>query len=325
VGPLDPALAQVRCAVRAELCDVAPDSLVLVACSGGTDSMALVQAAAFVVPRLGLRAGLLTVDHGLHQGSAAVAAAVRAWGEGLGLHPCLSVVVSVGTAGGPEAAARTARHAAYLRAVQATGAAAVLLAHHRDDQAEQVLLGVARGSGTRALSGMPRRRGPVRRPLLHLPRTTLAASLQVPAIWEDPSNREPSLARARARHLLLPAWERELGPGIAAALARGAELCRDDADLLDELAAEALPGCTDASGALLVAELVALPRALRTRVLRAAALRATGGSLGAHQTEALQALVLDWHGQGPVALPHGGSARRDRERIVFTGVGGSAP
>ena len=176
------AVAEVRSAVRACLADLTAGDLVLVACSGGADSLALAAAAAFAAPRLGLRAGGVTVDHGLQPGSAERAREVTALLSGLGLNPVQSRAVTVPpSAAGPEAAARQARYAALDEAAAEYGAAAillghtlddqaetVLLGHTLDDQAETVLLGLARGSGGRSLAGMPPRRGVFRRPLLGL-------------------------------------------------------------------------------------------------------------------------------------------------------------
>ncbi|WP_399552605.1 tRNA lysidine(34) synthetase TilS [Streptomyces sp. YIM 98790] len=133
----------------------APSPLILAACSGGADSMALASALAFEAPRLGLRAGGITVDHGLQDGSAERAREVADRMTAMGLDPVGIAAVTVGRAGGPEAAARTARYAALDRAAERHGAVAVLLGHTRDDQAETVLLGLARGSGIRSLAGMP--------------------------------------------------------------------------------------------------------------------------------------------------------------------------
>ena len=127
----------------------------LAACSGGPDSLALAAALAFVAPRAGLRAGAVTVDHGLQQGSADRAAEVSAVLRGLGLDPVHAVTVTVTGPGGPEGAARAARYTALEKAAADLGACAVLLGHTLDDQAETVLLGLARGSGPRSLAGMP--------------------------------------------------------------------------------------------------------------------------------------------------------------------------
>ncbi|MBG0814496.1 tRNA lysidine(34) synthetase TilS [Planomonospora sp. ID82291] len=238
MGP-HPAVADVRRAVRLALADLEPGDLVLAACSGGADSLALAAGLAFAAPRAGLRAGLLTVDHGLQSGSARQAAEVA--GLPLGLDPVEVLTVTVGTSGGPENAAREARYAALSEAAGRLGAAAVLLGHTRDDQAETVLLRLARGSGTRSLAGMPARTGVYRRPLLELGRrTTVAACAALGLVpWEDPHNRDGRYARVRVRTRLLPALEDELGPGVAEALARTAVLCRDDADALDAWAEEA--------------------------------------------------------------------------------------
>jgi len=171
------AVAEVRHAVRTCLSDLTAGDLVLVACSGGADSLALAAAAAFVAPRLGLRAGGVTVDHGLQPGSAERAGEVTALLSALGLDPAQSRAVTVpASAAGPEAAARQARYAALDEAAHEHDAVAVLLGHTLDDQAETVLLGLARGSGGRSLAGMPARRGQYRRPLLALRRTAIGAS-----------------------------------------------------------------------------------------------------------------------------------------------------
>ena len=241
MGP-PPEVAEVRRAVRRCLEEFAGGDLVLAACSGGADSLALAAALAHEGPRCGLRAGGVTVDHGLQAGSAAVASEVTRVLTGLGLEPvvCLRVGVSREPGhGGPEASARTARYAALADAAHRTGAAAVLLAHSRDDQAESVLLGLARGSGPRSLAGMPECRGAYRRPLLGVGRATLRAACAALGLqpWDDPQNADPAFARARVRHQALPALEAALGPGVAEALARSARQFRADAELLDDLAA----------------------------------------------------------------------------------------
>ncbi len=241
MGP-HPAVAAVRGGVRAGLAGLAPGDLVLAACSGGADSLALAAALAHEAPRLGLRGGGVTVDHGLQDGSADRAAQVAALLGRLGLDPVRIATVTVASGpgrGGPEAAARTARYAALEQVAEQTGAAAVLLAHSRDDQAETVLLGLARGSGARALAGMPAQRGRLRRPLLGLSRAALREACQALQLepWDDPHNFDPSYARARVRHQALPALEAALGPGIAEALARSAAQLSADCAALDAIAA----------------------------------------------------------------------------------------
>ena len=305
MGPA-PAVATVRSAVRAAL----TDRPVLVACSGGADSLALAAATAFEAPRAGLRAGLVTVDHGLQAGSAEQAVRVAGLGYELGLDPVEVVRVDVDGAGGPEAAARAARYRA-LDAVAVALGADVLLGHTLDDQAETVLLGLGRGSGPRSVAGMAAVDGHYRRPLLGLRRATTeaaCAALGLP-VWDDPHNADPSFQRVRLRREALPLLEEVLQGGVAEALARTADLLRDDLTALDDWAA-----AVDDPAA--VADLVALPRAVRTRVLRRWAQEAGAAPLSAERTAALDALVTDWHGQGPVNLPGGVSVRRASGRLV---------
>ena len=305
MGPA-PAVAAVRAAVRTAVRDLAPGDLVLVACSGGADSLALAAATAFEVPRAGLRAGAVTVDHGLQPGSPDRAALVaRQLGE-LGLDPVEIATVDVGRHGGPEAAARAARYGALAAMADRLGAATVLLGHTRDDQAETVLLGLARGSGGRAMAGMRRAFDGYRRPLLDVSRADTVTACQVEGleVWEDPHNSDPAFTRSRVRQRVLPLLEEELGPGVADALARTAEQLRPDMELLDLQAEEALAGCV-VEGGLAVDRLSALPSPIRTRVVRLAALAAgsPAGDLFHQHVVAIDALVTDWHGQGPLDLP----------------------
>lgn len=280
------------------------DSSLLVACSGGPDSLALAAGVGRVARDRRLPYAAVVVDHGLQEGSAGVAEAARAALTGLAYADVVVVRVEVVAGGsGPEAAARDARYAALRRESAARGAT-LLLGHTRDDQAETVLLGLARGSGARSLAGMAVRCDGRLRPLLGLPRTTtLACCTELGlAPWTDPHNADPAYARVRARDRVLPVLDAELGPGVTAALARSAELLRADADLLDALADEAAPG-VERDGGLDCARLAALPAALRSRVLRSW-LRTDGAyDLAADHLAAVDALVTAWHGQGPAHLP----------------------
>ena len=309
------AVAGVRRAVRESLAGLDPGALVLVACSGGPDSTALAAALAFEAPRAGLRAGGVTVDHRLQPGSADRAVEVAATLRGLGLDSVEVLTVSVdgpSGAGGPEAAARTARYAALDAAAARLGAPAVLLGHTLDDQAETVLLGLARGSGARSLAGMAAVRGTYRRPLLGLSRATVRAAAEGLPTWDDPHNIDPSFARARVRHDVLPVLEKALGPGVPDALARTARALRDDADALDAFASTAYDEASRAGGGLDPAVLATLLPAVRTRVLRRAAVAAgcPPTDLSAGHVAELDRLVTDWHGQGPLHLPGGVRAAR---------------
>ncbi|MFJ8674997.1 tRNA lysidine(34) synthetase TilS [Streptomyces sp. NPDC093589] len=332
MGP-HPAVAAIRLAVRRVLHDVlnhhlAQDGhgspLVLVACSGGADSMALASALAFEAPKLGVRAGGVTVDHGLQDGSDLRAAEVALRLRALRLDPVETVAVQVGRGGGPEAAARDARYAALDTAAEHHGAAAVLLGHTRDDQAETVLLGLARGSGTRSLSGMAATTGAggrYRRPFLDVDRQTArrACLIQALPVWDDPHNTDPAYTRSRLRHEGLPALEKALGKGVVEALARTAQLSRDDADALDAWAADAEGTVLDDTGTLDIAALFALPPAVRRRVLRRAAIAAgaPAGSLFARHIEEVDRLITGWRGQGAINLPGRVGVRRQGGRLVI--------
>ena len=316
-GALSPAVAAVRSAVRAIL---PAEGLVLVALSGGPDSLASAAALAFEAPG---RAGAVIVDHGLQSGSDAVAERARQQAESLGLDPVRVVRVTVASESGdgPEAAARAARYAALDESARETGAVAVLLGHTLDDQAETVLLGLARGSGGGSLQGMPRASGLFFRPLLGIRRATTVRACADQGLepWHDPHNDDPAYARVRARRRVLPVLEAELGPGIAEALARTAEGLREDeeafATMIDEVAEE-LAEFIDGGIAVPVAALAANPAALRQRIIRFVVRSEFGVSLSRTHTLEVARLVTDWRGQGPIDVP-GVRVARAGGRIEF--------
>lgn len=329
VPSLSPAIAEIRLAVRTALADMPEGSTVIVALSGGADSLALAAATAFEAPKLGLRAASLTVDHGLQEGSDAVASQAARAAAALGLDP-LIVRVDVAGEGGPEAAARKARYGGLRDAAADVRAAAVLLGHTLDDQAETVLLGLARGSGATSLQGM----APVRedadgvrwvRPLLGVRRETTRAFCVASALtpWDDPHNRDERYARVRVRERVLPVLETELGPGIADALVRTAEQLREDAEAFDEMIHETIEDIVEHAEAgisVSVAALAANPAALRNRIIRLVVDSEFGVSLTRTQTIEVARLVTDWNGQGPIDLPECSAVRRGG-RIVFTASG----
>jgi tRNA(Ile)-lysidine synthase len=327
-GP-DPAVAAVRSAVREELADLSPGARVLVACSGGADSLALAAATAFVAARVGITAGAVVVDHGWRSDSAADAGRAAVACRSLGLAPVEQIAVDVAGPGGPEAAARTARYAALDDAAARHRADAVLLGHTLDDQAETVLLGLARGAGARALAGMPARRGVFRRPLLRLPRTLTRRACTALGLHplDDPANDDEAYARVRVRRAMAVLAE-ALGEGLVPALARTADLLREDAEALDALAHQLLGAAAPDAGpahrgplSLDVATLTAAPAAIRRRALLAAIRQAgaPGSALGRRHILAVDALLVAWHGQGPVHLPGRLIARRDCGRLALAG------
>jgi len=314
---LPAAVAAVRSAVRASLPD---DGLVLVALSGGPDSLALLSAAIFEAPG---RVGAVIVDHGLQAGSDAVADRARQQADALGSVSTrvVRVAVSSDSGRGPEAAAREARYWALSSVAQELGAVAVLLGHTLDDQAESVLLGLARGSGGGSLQGMARAAGLYRRPLLGIRRATTVQACVDQGLepWADPHNDDPTFSRVRVRRNVLPVLEAELGPGVAEALARTAESLREDEDafatMIDEVAEE-LAEFIDGGIAVPVASLAANPPALRQRIIRFVVRSEFGVSLSRIHTLEVARLVTDWHGQGPVDVP-GVRVVRSNGRIEF--------
>ena len=291
----------------------------LVALSGGPDSLALAAATAFEAAG---RAGAVIVDHGLQAGSMDVAARAAEQASALGLDPVLVKTVTVGAVGGPEAAARDARYAALSDAAHETGAVAVLLGHTLDDQAETVLLGLARGSGASSLQGMAPANGIYRRPLLGIRRSTTVQDCADASLtpWTDPHNSDPSYTRVRVRETVLPTLESKLGPGIAVSLARTAEQLREDADALDHFAEEIVEELADIAEAgisLPVSALASNPAALRQRLIRLAVQGEFHVSLSRQHTLEVARLVTDWHGQGRIDLP-GLTAHRDGGLLIFS-------
>ncbi|GAB3613207.1 tRNA lysidine(34) synthetase [Humibacter ginsengisoli] len=324
---LTPPIADVRRAVREALAStVQPGGLVLVGLSGGADSLALAAGAAFEGPRAGIRVGAVVVDHGLQDASAETADRAREQALALGLDPVLVKRVEVGTTGGPEAAAREARHEAFAEALGETDASHVLLAHTLDDQAETVLLGLARGSGAASLQGMAPASGTVLRPLLGIRReATRQACLDAGLTpWDDPHNLDPSYTRVRVRRDVLPVLERELGPGVAEALARTAEQLREDAEAFDEMIEEVIEDIcepAEAGIAVSVRALEANPTAVRNRILRFVVHSEFGVALERVHVLAVARLVTDWRGQKPLDLPGGIRAARSGGHIVFSTTG----
>lgn len=269
---LDGTTALVRNAVTALLPEE-PAGLIL-AVSGGADSTALALAAAHLNRTTHHHFTAVTVDHGLQSGSHEHAQRVTAMCADLGLNSrCVTVHVEAGPQG-REAAARSARYAALEAARVDAGAIAVLTGHTLDDQAETVLLGLARGSGARSLAGMRVKNGTVWRPLLDVTRDTTEAVCRAAGVepWQDPWNEDPEFSRVRVRHTIMPLLEAELGPGVAAALARTAQLLAADSDELEAQASEradALGMRIGGDGSRTIpAQAAHLPTALRTRVLR---------------------------------------------------------
>lgn len=307
--------------------------LLLVGCSGGPDSLALAAVAVFFASRGEVRVGAVVVDHQMQAGSAEVAANTVAKLKDMGLSPVELRTVNVEESGtGPEAAARAARFEALDQAAIDLGAQTVILGHTMDDQAESVLLGLARGSGTRSLAGIRERRGIYARPFLGLRRDEtldICDALDLDP-WHDPSNQNENYLRVRVRNMVLPFLAEQLGSSISESLARTASILAADADYLDHLAArefDALaepfvpsPGREDAEQDRehLPAQALTLPEkelrelapALRLRVLALAVVQLGGQQPSQERLLSAQALLDRKGSAGPVQLAGKVSAYR---------------
>ena len=309
----------IRSAVRIWLEKFEAGDLVLVAVSGGADSLALAYALSLEAPKLAVQLHAVTVDHQLQSASSAQAATVADQMKSLGIETTIEKV-TVNITDGLEASARKARYAALDSVGDKLNAVAIFLGHTRDDQAESVLLGLARGSGTRSLSGMAPHHGRYIRPLLSITRVQTENLCREVALtaWDDPHNKDLQFARVRVRTDALPTLEKTIGPGISEALARSAELLRHDADALDawaEREAKQLD-LTD----LECGYLADLPRAIRSRIIRAGIYRAGApvGSISADHVSAVEALITAWSGQGAVHLPGGVKVERFSGRLSLS-------
>ena len=296
-------------------------SLFLVGLSGGGDSLALAWALSHEAQALGIEVGAVIVDHGLQSDSSDVAHRAAAEAEGLGLSPVVLKSVTVEGSSNLEDNARIARYRAFTEALRETGAHGVVLAHSLDDQAETVLLGLARGSGPSGLKGMPVRDGAFHRPFLGIQRTTLRQALTDAGLdwWEDPHNTDERFTRVRVRQQVMPVLEKELGPGVAQALARTAELFREDSSALDEQASQWFTEHAHSEGeghaSLEVADLEQTSMALQTRVLRMLVVRAGGSAPTYVHTQQMLRLLEHWRGQSALDVS-GASVERVDGRIV---------
>lgn len=313
-------LYQIRLAIRDELKDLSAGDTVLVAVSGGADSSSLAVGLLHETKEKAIRTIAVIIDHALQANSADVAQNAKAELLKIGYTNIEIKRIKVDVTDGMEASARRARYAALNEIADSVNAVAIFLGHTKDDQAETVLLGLARGSGTRSLSGMASRIDRYRRPLLSITRGQTEAACKEAGIkfWNDPHNQSMEYARVRVREHVLPLMEEEIGPGIADALTRSAKLLRDDADALDEWTEEVF-GEIDPID-MDIEMLLGLPRAVRTRVIRKAIYLAgaPSGSLSAEHVEPVEALVTAWKGQGPVSLPGGVTVSRISGRLSLS-------
>lgn len=306
-----------RSALLGNLVDLEPGDRIAVGLSGGADSVALLKAAVHVAQEKLLTLTALIINHQLQPESAKVANQAQQLAKQLGVTSAeiFSVDVKTGSgSGGLEAAARNARRDVFEKYALANNLKAVLLGHTLEDQAETVLLGLARGSGARSLSGMRAIDGIYRRPFLNLTRELVRSTVADLATFEDPHNSDPNFTRVRVRQTVLPVLEKELGPGVAQALSRTADMLRDDADALDMDAAMIF-----AAGEPTINELEKLSKAVRTRVLRHLAIRAgvLVNDLSREHILNIDNLIMNWHGQGSLNLPGQVNVKRESGKLIF--------
>jgi tRNA(Ile)-lysidine synthase len=315
-----PALLELRKAVRFWFQKLEANSKVCIGVSGGADSLALAIVAKLEAADLNLDLVAVIVDHGLQENSADVAATTKKKLEAIGYSDIFVGKANVLVTDGIEASARRARYLVFQQALETYGAKVFLLGHTKNDQAEGVLLGLARGSGTKSLSGMAEISGPFIRPFLNVDRSTTQAACDESGIeyWNDPHNLNTEFTRVRVRESILPLIEKEIGPGIVDALSRSAKILREDATALDEWAERVFGEVNPLD--IEISLLADLPIAVRSRVLRLAiyAAGAPSGSISATHLAPIEAFVSDWRGQGHTSLPGGVKVCRISGRLSLS-------
>ncbi|MFT8358193.1 tRNA lysidine(34) synthetase TilS [Bifidobacterium aquikefiri] len=322
--------------------------LILVACSGGRDSLALAYGASIVCPMLGLRCGAILINHNMQEHADIVAQHASDQCLSMGLSPVAVRSVTVRKTGaGEEADAREVRYAAIIEYAKQTEAAAVLLAHTLDDQAETVIMGLLRSAGTQAIAGMPavstKIDVPFLRPLLNLRRCDTTQICKDAGIewWDDPTNGDDMDTlqrlpveyplRSRIRHDLMPFLDEFVGSDVAALLAGNTKQASEDAQCLDAqgkalAAASILEESHERNQETLDLDAMELEKqhvALRRRVI-VIAMNRMGIPVSSRHIEAVDQLIVHWHGQGGVNLPLGFSANRQDNVIHLCKDGGHA-
>lgn len=312
-------LSKARSAVRESLASLNPGDHVIVAVSGGADSLLLAHCLQLEKSELALSVTAVVIDHQLQAESAYVATAAKSALQKFGIERVEIITVDVVKKDGIEADARQARYAALNSFADKVSATAIFLGHNEDDLAESVLLGLTQGAGTKSLAGMATYDGRYIRPLLALSREEVIAACAEAKIeyWSDPHNEDLRFTRVKIRKQVMPMLESELGPGIKSALARSARIFREDSDALDRLTDEIFATIADPAS-IEIALLERLPTAVRKRVIRRAAAHLGATRISAEHLGWVDALISQWHGQGEVALPSGVTARRESGRLALS-------
>ena len=315
---LTPAIADTRRAIRE--CFQAPElhgvKRVLLAVSGGADSMALALGAGFELPKLGIDVVAAVVNHNLQKGSGKVALKAQRQLEELRIEAEVIDIEVSKTNQGPEADARNARYEALEKYREELGADYILTGHNLDDQAETVLLGLTRGSGLKSIAGMKQVDGYLVRPLLGIEKAELQKACRDSGVdyWEDPHNQDDSFTRVRIRKLM-QRIESELGPGVNQSLSRTAAIATEVDDYLTQSAKELIES-SRVEGGFSVAVLSAAHVAVRNKALQMLCFQAGASSVSYAQVQAVAALITNWHGQKPVSLS-GITVERVRDQLLI--------
>lgn len=312
-------ITKARAAVRESLTSLHPGDSVIVAVSGGADSLLLAYCLHREGAELALKITSVIIDHQLQQESGQIALDAQHALNKIGIESVEIVRVDVVHKDGVEADARKARYDALNAYADKVSATAIFLGHNEDDLAETVLLGLTQGAGTKSLAGMATHDGRYIRPFLTLSREEIIAACTEAKIkyWSDPHNDDLRFTRVKIRKQIMPLLESELGPGIKSALARSARIFREDSDALDTLTDEIFATIADPSS-IEISLLAPLPSALRKRVIRRAVALLGATRISAEQLGWVDALISQWHGQGEVALPSGVTARRESGRLALS-------
>ena len=320
---LTPAIADVRRAVREALekLNLSSGDTILVAVSGGADSIGLASATLFEGSKLQLKVAAAIIDHGLQDGSGSVAEKAKELCEALGLIPVSVSKVQVTQSGdGMEAAARSARYLELEMVRAQLGAKAIFLGHNLGDQAETVLLGLIRGSGLSAISGMRQIDSDRKliRPLLGLTRDQIRQSVldQGLEIWDDPQNLDEDFTRVKVRRILSQ-LESELAPGISEALVKTALIAQETEDFLVQEADRLLAEARIDSQSFKIAVLEKSQIGLRRKTLHLIALTQGAKNLSRSQVLEIDALLINWHGQKQLRLS-GITVERVNNQLVFS-------
>jgi len=296
-----------------------PADTLLIACSGGADSLALAWASKVVAKRLDLNVIAVIIDHQLFNESFQVALNAKEQCENFGIEKVIIKKIEVKeNKEGLESAARSARYEAFEQLMIELNAKAALLAHTQDDQAETMLMRLTRGSGAKSLSAMKEVSGKYLRPFLHIRKKELVEALQKEGItfWQDPANTDYRFLRAKVRNELMPKLIEVLGESVIESLDRTSDLLKEDNEALESIA---FKNYRDLNKELNVEELIKFPAAIRKRIIKIAALESgvIPGPFTFEHIEAIDALVTKWRGQGNVDLPGFIQASRDNQTIRF--------